>query len=291
MNLKIPKIARAAVMAFILSLTTYGLTSAYAQVNNIQTVKIKNVEIGKDAPKILVPIMPKNLQAIENAVAALKGVELDIIEWRVDHFDEPNNAQQVQQAAQLIRQQITQEIGDVPLLFTFRTAKEGGEKDISTQDYVALNLAMIESGLVDAVDVELFTGDEHVKTIIAAAHAKGIKVIASSHDFEKTPSKEEMISRLRKMQALGADIPKIAVMPQNKSDVLTLLAATLEMHEQYANRPIITMSMGAMGGISRVSGETFGSAATFGAAGKTSAPGQFEVTNLRTVLDIFHNAQ
>lgn len=45
------------------------------------------------------------------------------------------------------------------------------------------------------------------------------------------------------MQSFDADIPKIALMPQSTSDVLTLLAATLEMQEQYADRPIITMSM------------------------------------------------
>lgn len=51
------------------------------------------------------------------------------------------------------------------------------------------------------------------------------------------------------MQELDADIPKIAVMPQNKKDVLTLLSATEEMASEYADRPIITMSMaGAIGG-------------------------------------------
>ena len=49
------------------------------------------------------------------------------------------------------------------------------------------------------------------------------------------------------MQTLGADIPKIALMPTYKKDVLTLLEATLEMSEQYADRPIITMSMAGTG--------------------------------------------
>lgn len=49
------------------------------------------------------------------------------------------------------------------------------------------------------------------------------------------------------MQELGADIPKIAVMPQSRKDVLTLLSATEEMASKYADRPIITMSMSATG--------------------------------------------
>lgn len=79
------------------------------------------------------------------------------------------------------------------------------------------------------MDVEAFTGDEIVRKIIEKAHEHGVKVVASNHDFFKTPSKEEIISRLIKMRDLGADIPKIAVMPQSKKDVLTLLSATEEM--------------------------------------------------------------
>lgn len=97
----------------------------------------------------------------------------------------------------------------------------------------------------------------------------------SNHDFHKTPAAEEIVQRLRKMQELGADIPKIALMPQNKADVLTLLSATLEMQERYADRPIITMSMAKTGVISRLSGEVFGSAATFGAVKKASARDKF----------------
>ena len=105
-----------------------------------------------------------------------------------------------------------------------------------------------------------------MKKIIDGVHAAGVKVVASNHDFHKTPAKSDIIYRLRKMQDMGADIPKIAVMPQNKRDVLTLLAATEEMVTDYADRPIITMSMAGTGVISRLCGEVFGSSMTFGAA-------------------------
>ena len=96
--------------------------------------------------------------------------------------------------------------------------------------------------------------------------------------------------RLCMMQDYGADIPKMAVMPRNKQDVLTLLSATLEMSEQFADRPIITMSMAGTGVVSRLTGETFGSALTFGAATKASAPGQINVNELERVLDIIHKS-
>ena len=156
----------------------------------------------------------------------------------------------------------------------------------SVNSQLELNKKAAATGLVDMVDVEAFTGDEIVKDIIAGAHAAGVKVVASNHDFFKTPDKDDIVGRLCKMQELGADIPKIAVMPQNKKDVLTLLAATEEMATDHADRPIITMSMAGTGLISRLCGEVFGSAATFGAVGKVSAPGQMDAKDLDTVLKL-----
>ena len=173
---------------------------------------------------------------------------------------------------------------------TFRTSKEGGEKAITPEAYAELNLKAAKSGYVDLIDVEIFTGDAVVRRIIDGAHAAGVKVIASNHDFDKTPAKSDIIYRLRKMQDMGADIPKIAVMPQNKRDVLTLLSATEEMVTDYADRPIITMSMTGTGVISRLCGEVFGSSMTFGAAKKASAPGQIGVSDLNSVLTLLHSS-
>ena len=87
------------------------------------------------------------------------------------------------------------------------------------------------------------------------------------------------------MQAAGADLPKLAVMPQSRRDVLALLAATAEMADLHPETPIITMSMGALGGVSRICGEAMGSAMTFACAGKSSAPGQIELDALLPILD------
>ena len=122
---------------------------------------------------------------------------------------------------------------------------------------VLTGAAAAKTGYFDLVDVEAFTGDEIVKEIVAAAHECGVKVVASNHDFDKTPEKDEIVRRLCKMQDLGADIPKIAVMPTCRRDVLTLLCATEEMYTEHADRPIITMSMAGTGLISRLCGEEF----------------------------------
>lgn len=250
----------------------------------MNTVKVRNIEIGTGIPKICVPIIGVTKEEIVAAGKYIRGIEADIVEWRVDWYEDVFKFEKVEQTARELREIL----GDTPILFTFRTAKEGGEKAIEKEAYVELNRKAAKTGYVDMVDVEAFTGDDEVKAIVETAHEYGIKVIASNHDFDKTPDKDEIVSRLRKMQELEADIPKIAVMPQTKRDVLTLLAATEEMYSEYTDRPIVTMSMSGTGVISRICGEVFGSALTFGAAGKTSAPGQMGVEDLKTVLSIFH---
>lgn len=252
----------------------------------MKTVTVRNLVIGEGAPKIIVSLMGKDIATVKTEALAYRDADFDILEWRVDHFADVSSIDAVLEAARTIRDVMS----DKPLLFTFRSAKEGGEQALSVADYIALNRAAVDSGLVDMIDLELFTGDEQVKATVEYAHAKQVLVIMSNHDFHKTPAAEEIIQRLRKMQELGADIPKIALMPQNKTDVLTLLSATLEMQEHYADRPIITMSMAKTGVISRLAGEVFGSAATFGAVKKASAPGQISVSDLRSVLTILHQA-
>jgi 3-dehydroquinate dehydratase-1 len=250
----------------------------------MNSVKVRNVVIGEGKPKICVPIVGITKDEIIREAQKFEHLPVDVVEWRVDWFE---NVFRFENVLEVLRD-LRAVLGDIPLLMTFRTSREGGEKSVEAETYAALNIQAAQSGYVDLVDVELFTGDEIVKKIIASVHACGVKVIASNHDFHQTPSQKEIVARLRKMQDLGADIPKIAVMPQSRRDVLTLMAATEEMYAAYADRPIITMSMSGQGVISRLSGEIFGSALTFGAAGKVSAPGQIAVWELAQVLDLLH---
>lgn len=250
----------------------------------MQTVTVKNVVLGQGLPKIIVSLMGNDIPTLIDEAMFYQFLDTDIIEFRADYLDQVHDLKHIKQATQEINAVLKKK----PLLFTFRTAKEGGEKTISDRDYVAINHEICQSGLVDMIDIELFTGDDLVQSMINCAHQNGVKVILSNHDFQKTPPKDEMIARLIKMQELGADIAKIAVMPNHKSDVLTLLDATLEMTEQHATCPIITMSMAKDGIISRLTGQIFGSSATFGAVKTSSAPGQVNVNHLRHILKMLN---
>lgn len=252
----------------------------------MNTVQVKNTVIGEGRPKICVPIVGVRRKDILVEAGKICSLPVDVVEWRADWFKYVFEMDKVLNVCE----ELHEILEDIPILFTFRTSKEGGEKEISPEDYANLNIAVAQSGYIDMVDVEAFTGEETVRKIIDTVHEVGVKVIASNHDFAKTPEKEEITRRLRMMQDMGADIPKIAVMPNCKQDLLTLLSATLEMYENYADRPIITMSMAEMGVFSRLTGETFGSALTFGTASKASAPGQISATELKMVLDFIHNS-
>lgn len=252
----------------------------------MKPVEVRNIKIGEGIPKICVPIVGVTKEEIIREAKTFDSIPVDVVEWRVDWFEGVFDFDQVKDVLAELRATLK----ETPILFTFRTSKEGGEKAIDNETYANLNKEAAKTGNVDLVDVEVFTGDDVVKDIIENAHACGVKVVASNHDFDKTPEKEELVARLCKMQEMGADIPKIAVMPQNKKDVLTLLSATEEMTRLHPDCPIITMSMSGTGVISRLCGEVFGSALTFGAAGKASAPGQMGVEDLNTVLNLLHKS-
>lgn len=251
-----------------------------------KNITVRGLKIGEGAPKIIVPIVGRTRDEIIEKAMSFNGLKIDVVEWRVDFFEDVFNVEKVLETLRMLRSQLP----DMPLLFTFRTKKEGGEKEISMPDYTALNKVVAETGLIDFVDVEIFSGDPIVAENIENIHRAGALVVGSNHDFYMTPGKTELVSRLRKMQEMGADLPKIAVMPQSFKDVLILMDATYEMSSKYADRPIVTMSMSSCGVISRLVGEAYGSAMTFGAVGQGSAPGQIPAEQLVTALEILHQA-
>lgn len=249
------------------------------------TVTVRGVELGSLPPKIIVPLTAATPEQLLTQAAAVLPAEPDLVEWRIDFLDGALDPQAVVAAGK----PLVDALGGVPLLVTFRTADEGGEKAISPADYLELYRAVIAAGLADLVDVEILRDESVVAAVIAAAHDAGVVVVASSHEFGGTPPRQVIVDRLMLMEQRGADVLKMAVMPHDAGDVLTLLQATWEVRQR-TDRPVITMSMGALGVASRLAGGVVGSAATFGMVGRASAPGQVEVGALRAALAVVHPA-
>lgn len=258
----------------------------------MQTVRIGQIEIGKGTPKIIAPITSPTIESARASAEMLADFPVDLVEWRIDMLE--GAVQETSDGFMPDLSFITDAleslhaVSPVPLIGTFRTMEEGGSCPISEQGYCQLIKHLCSSRKVSLVDVEAFHKSRQAEELISYAHSCRIPVIASCHNFRETPAKEDIVGRLRSMQDdLGGDILKIAVMPGNRADVITLLTATEEMTSKYAHRPVIAISMGALGVASRVCGHLFGSAATFASMSqRASAPGQLDVNSTKSVLNI-----
>lgn len=144
---------------------------------------------------------------------------------------------------------------------------------------------------MDFIDVRLVYGEKKIGEVCTLLSRTAPFLIASSHDFQKTPAEEELRRVLTDQISVGADVAKIAVMPQCEEDVLALLSATLAVRRAHPGTPLITMSMGGLGAVSRVVGGHYGSDLTFAVGSHASAPGQIPVDKLRQYLSVLYTKE
>ena len=243
--------------------------------------QVRQLTIGEGKPKICVPVVETTTEKIIQQIQELQNC--DLIELRIDFYENIHDLKQVHELLLQVRQQT-----NLPLLLTYRSLKEGGHIQLSDQEYLSLVQTACQSGCIDIVDIELESGNMLVYQLVEIAHQNHVKVLMSYHDFEKTPTVMEMKERLEKMEIMGADICKIAVMPFFYKDVIQLLNTTMEM-SQRLTRPLVTMSMGKIGKITRIVGELVGSSITFASVGQSSAPGQLTLEDMQTLLEVIHH--
>lgn len=230
--------------------------------------------------KVIVPIMARTLEeALVRAAALREEPCADWVELRLDPLGcSWTDALRAVRAA----------VGDKTLVVTIRTAREGGLADLTPGAYAEAARALLDAGGVDILDIEQSAGPALVDGLIRAARAAGARALCSCHHFEGTPPLEQMVATLVSMR--GADIAKLAVMPHSPADAALLLQATALAKEQMPDTPLITMSMGAYGAVTRLCGGAFGSTATFGTVGAASAPGQPDAAALKDALQALERA-
>ena len=245
-------------------------------------VKVKNVNIGQGRPKICAIVLGESEGEILELAQRSNTEKCDLIEFRVDHYE---YALEIDRVKGLLRR--LRKTAKKPIIFTFRTAKEGGKRECSHEYYRQLLTMVAENSLCEIIDVEdsSIVGD---RKLVEDLKELGAYVILSRHDFTKTPDRDEIMKIFMDMERRGADIIKVAYMPLNKKDVLNLMSAAEEMTSNYASCPVITISMGQLGMVTRVLGEFIESAVTFASITKASAPGQINVEGIERVLDIIH---
>ena len=224
--------------------------------------------------------MGKTTEEVLQQLKSVVEMEPDIIEWRGDFFETDNNEGYLN-----VLKQMKDVNENIPVIFTIRTDSEGGNKKIGWNEYCDLCLFIAEKGKefnVEFVDVEVFK-DDKANELINSLHEKGMNVIGSNHHFDKTPDKEEMVKILSTIEKSGADVCKLAVMPRDKKDVEVLIEASKETDEKI-KAPIITMSMGELGAITRVIPKITKTSVTFAAGVSASAPGQPGIKVVRKLL-------
>lgn len=243
-----------------------------------------------ERPRICIPITEPTRDEIVARAGEFASLRADMVEWRIDFFTGG------EEEIAGIAAQVKQALAGKELIATLRTMAEGGEKNGSRFNYRSVLTGLARGGAADYIDIEVRQERDVVRAVIAAAAGTGTKVIGSCHDFDRTPSEEEIVEVLTEAGKLGADIGKFACMPgreedTGREDVERLLAATEEMKKRYPDFPIITMSMGECGKDSRRYGGLYGSAVSFACVGKPSAPGQTTLDELNGVFDQIYSGR
>lgn len=244
-------------------------------------ILLRGKPVGAGAfPLVCTPLVGRTREAVLAEVDAVLPKKPDVLEWRVDFFEALGDTRHVLDTARAVRDQA----GATPVMFTRRCTREGGEKIALTEPQVVqLYVDACASGLVDLIDYETANAAEDFLRLRAASRARGVALIGSYHNFESTPDAAALAAKFALAHQLGADIAKVAVMPKGPQDVLTLLAATFDA-SQSLPIPLISMSMGSYGSLSRMVGFVYGSALTWAVGKSSSAPGQVPIEDLRAVL-------
>ncbi|GJN31871.1 hypothetical protein PR202_gb20324 [Eleusine coracana subsp. coracana] len=223
---------------------------------------------------VCVPLVARTVEEMVSDAAVAKSVGCDLVEIRIDFIQ---GFRPREDLPRLLRG------CPLPALVTYRPNWEGGQYEgDDTTRFETLRLAM-ELG-VDYVDIELKVADKFIN-FISGNKPEKCKLIISSHNYEYTPSREELANLVARIQAVGADIVKIATTAKDIIDVSRMFQVMV-----HCQVPMIGLVMGERGLMSRILAPKFDGYLTFGIlnATKISAPGQPAVEELLEIYNIRH---
>ncbi len=233
----------------------------------------------KKLPYICTPLTGKNKEEIMDQLNLALPEKPDLIEWRADFLQQLDDLRYVLSVLEAIVEK-----SDLPLLFTIRSIHEGGQQiSLTEEQKVRLISEVCKNDAISMIDYEVSSNSGYIKELRKISQKYGKKLILSYHNFNCTPSEEDIMKKLLLAEFYGADIAKAAVMPNTKDDVLKLLNVTNNA-DKTLDIPLITMSMGSLGAISRIVGFWYGSFITFGSGVEASAPGQVPIRKLKQMI-------
>lgn len=244
-------------------------------------LRVRGLQYGGPAALFCIPLVPVDLASLEDQATVAAQLQPDLIEWRADYFREVT-ADALVEAAGVLRRIA----GETAIIFTLRIRREGGAQEQSQAMRRELIEAVLRTGTIDILDLELANEAAFHDTVMPLAVSCGARVLLAVHNFEETPANDVLLGQLGAMRARGADIAKIAVMPKTPHDVLRLLEVTAAARKEWPDLPLATMSMGALGSITRVAGFLYGSDMAFAVGKAASAPGQIPIQDARRATEL-----
>ncbi len=247
----------------------------------MKTFTVKDVEIGRGQPKIVSTVREKNMSDVMEAVRDILRSPADIVEIRLDVLENQEKNSFVE-----CLEKVRGILGEIPLMVTLRTDKEGGYVHISDEEYHDRLTKIAQSGKADLIDVE----SSRAGDMIPALKKQGMKVVLAHYDFEKMPSEDEIIATLQKMEEMGADLARVFYEAKTREDTEKLLKASKKAR-LLCNIPIAAIAMGKEGVISLVSGQVYGSSLTFSIEKNESTPEKTDAAYLKRMMNGIHRVR
>ncbi|HGQ9140171.1 TPA: type I 3-dehydroquinate dehydratase [Streptococcus pneumoniae] len=224
--------------------------------------------------KLIVSVMPRSLEEAQ-ALDATRYLDADIIEWRADYLPK--------EAILQVAPAIFEKFAGRELVFTLRTRSEGGEIDLSPEEYIHLIKEVAQFYQPDYIDFEYYSYKDVFEEMLDFPN-----LVLSYHNFQETP--ENMMEILSELTILNPKLVKVAVMAHTEQDVLDLMNYTRGFKTLNPEQEYVTISMGKMGKVSRITADVTGSSWSFASLDEVSAPGQISLASMKKIREILDEA-
>ncbi|VNI24640.1 type I 3-dehydroquinate dehydratase [Streptococcus pneumoniae] len=224
--------------------------------------------------KLIVSVMPRSLEEAQ-ALDATRYLDADIIEWRADYLPK--------EAILQVAPAIFEKFAGRELVFTLRTRSEGGEIDLSPEEYIHLIKEVAQFYQPDYIDFEYYSYKDVFEEMLDFPN-----LVLSYHNFQETP--ENMMEILSELTILNPKLVKVAVMVHTEQDVLDLMNYTRGFKTLNPEQEYVTISMGKVGKVSRITADVTGSSWSFASLDEVSAPGQISLASMKKIREILDEA-
>ncbi|WP_049531012.1 type I 3-dehydroquinate dehydratase [Streptococcus pseudopneumoniae] len=222
--------------------------------------------------KLVVSVMPKSLEEAQG-IDAMRYIDADIIEWRADFLPK--------EAILQVAPAIFEKFAGRELLFTLRTRAEGGEIDLDSAEYVQIIKDVAQLYQPEYIDFEYFSHKDVFEEMLDFPN-----LVLSYHNFQETP--ENMMEILSELTSLTPKVVKVSVMAHTEQDVLDLMNFTRGFKTLNPEQEYVTISMGKVGKVSRVTSDVTGSSWSFASLDEASAPGQISLSSMKKIREILN---